>query len=76
MNKLQLVCIFVEENAVLPLTLYNIYWGEPTDRFPDYYVIYFNENDVTPCSWQVYPKEEFLTMAEWREQQINSILDD
>jgi hypothetical protein len=74
------ICIFSNEGAVLPLNLYNIYWAEPSEYWrqfhEDYYLIYFTENDIKPCSWQVYHKDDFITLAEWRENQINQILED
>ncbi len=76
-KKIPIVCIYVNESHALPLTLNHIYWtiqqtflNQENLRL----VLYFGEYDNFPLSWGYYDRKDFITLAEWREKQIDSIL--
>ena len=83
---IKVICIFVNESHRLPLTLNHFYFAEDSDTIGDIFSIgkktyetYFIYNEDKTHYYGIYEKEHFMTMeqlAEWREQQIKSVLDD
>ena len=76
-KRIPIVCINVNELHPLPLTLNTIYWTREQTFFNNLnLVIYANEESKFPFSWGYYDRIDFITLAEWREKQINFILND
>ena len=67
---IKLVCISknLGKRYFLYITLGKIYEGNLW--YGDYHII--DDDNVKAA----YPQENFITLAEWRDKQINSILDD
>lgn len=78
--EIKVVCINESEHLKLGF----IYDAEENEYFDDCWVIkmpiisYDPATDIsmTSYAWRSYYKTDFMTLAEWRDKQINEILND
>ena len=69
--------IAIAPNKKLTTTIGKVYIVEEVRKHPAIYNDEMYVSVINDCGWKgIYPLNNFVTMAEWRELQINSILND
>jgi hypothetical protein len=74
---LKVLCIFVDESHRLPPTLNHLYYINESleDIFISADKCYLYNEELTHY-YGIYDRKHFIGLAEWREQQMKSILDE